>query len=177
MPRHASWRDWTGAGVLALIAVGVVLSFTGSPEPAEEPPPRLYKAGETVRVGAMSYNLSRAWWSDHLSSNQFLDHRPNGKFLFVEITVGNTGNQPVLLPEMHLVDLGGALHNSDWGDWVVDESHGIVAQLNPGISQRGRVAFDVVFGKKYKLVVSDELGPFGRESALIDVRAEELINP
>jgi len=123
--------------------------------------------GENVDVGYTRYSVRRAWYSDNLSSNEFLNEKPNGSFLFIELSVRNNDNEARTIPPFELVDRTGARYETSSNAWRVDGSIGLLESLNPGVSKRGFIVFDVPKGRKYMLDVSG--GYWSSESARIRI--------
>lgn len=134
-----------------------------TPEPEE----KVYKTGDSVHVGYTTYAVWKAWWSDRLSNNQFLDQRPNAKFLFIDITVRNNDKKARTIPPFKLIDENGAEYDSDSSAWAVEGSLGLITDLNPSVSKQGFIVFDVPPERTYKLKVDG--GFWSSESALIEI--------
>lgn len=131
-----------------------VSSSTDSTVPSSKEAGDTYKEGETVQVGYTSYAVWRSWWSSHLSDNQFLDKKPNAMFLFVDLTVRNDDTKARTVPPFKLVDENGAEYDASADGWAVENSIGIIENLNPSVSKRGYVVFDVPPERKYRLKLS-----------------------
>jgi len=67
------------------------------------------RMGQTLSVGYTSYCVWKAWFSDRLSSNQFLNERANAKWLFLDVSVTNNDKKARLVPKQayHGALLGG----------------------------------------------------------------------
>ncbi len=136
---------------------------TEKPEPKE----KVYKMGDSVHVGYTTYALWKAWWSDRLSNNQFLNQPPNAKFLFIDITVRNNDKKARTIPPFKLIDEDGAEYDSDSSAWAIEGALGLLTDLNPSVSKQGFVVFDVPPERTYKLKVDG--GFWSSESALIEI--------
>ncbi len=113
-----------------------------------------YKQGESLRVGYTSYLVTKSWWSDKLSNNEFLDQKPDAAFLFVELVVRNDDIKARVVPPFKLVDQIGSEYEASSKSWAVEGALGIIESLNPSVQKQGFVVFDVPRDRKYKLKLS-----------------------
>ena len=110
--------------------------------------------GDTVNVGYTTYAVWKSWWSNRLSSNEYLDQSPNATYLFVELTVRNDDKKARMVPPLTLIDENGAEYEASSNGWAVDGAIGILESLNPSVSKQGFVVFDVPKNRTYKLKLS-----------------------
>lgn len=108
--------------------------------------------GETLNVGYTSYCVWRAWYSNRLSKNQYLDKRPNARWLFVDLTVRNNDTKARMIPPLKLIDENGAEYESSPA--MIEGTIGILESLNPSVKIQGLVVFDVPDTRDYRLKVS-----------------------
>jgi hypothetical protein len=118
-----------------------------------------------VNVGYMSYKVWRTWWSDRLSSNEFLDSRPNAKWLFVELSARNNDKKPRMIPPFKLMDEQEREYDSSSEGALIESAIGPLESLNPDVVKQGRVVFDVPQNRTYRLKVSG--GFWSREDTYI----------
>lgn len=116
--------------------------------------PKVFKYAEIVNVGYTSYIVWRSLWSDRLSYDQFIDEKPDAKFLFVELTVKNNDKKARSIPPFKLIDENGAEYETTSKAWAVENSIDNLDSLNPGVEKKGVIVFDIPTGHKYKLKVS-----------------------
>jgi len=147
------------AGTTAVQPVGPSATKTASDKP--------YIEGATVSVGYTSYAVRRSWWSYKLSTNQFIDERPNARYLFVELTVRNDDNKARIVPPLKLVDANGAEYSTDSRGEMADNAISILEQLNPGVSKQGVIVFDAPPGLNYRLKLDG--GYWSTESAFVQL--------
>ena len=161
---------YIGVIFLILVILVVIISLTGGDETSNaasgssstsvsskskpKADQKVYKEAETVHVGYNSYAVWQSWWSSSLSSNQFLDQRPNAMYLFVRLTVRNDDKKPRMVPPFKLLDENGAEYEASSNAWAVEGSIGILENLNPSVSKQGFVVFDVPKAHKYRLKLS-----------------------
>jgi hypothetical protein len=129
--------------------------------------PIVHTMKETVHVGYTSYAVWKAWWSDQLSSNEFLNQRPNASYLFLEVSVRNDDRKARIVPPFKLIDETGAEYDTSPQGWAVEGSIGLIESLNPGVSKRGFVVFDVPKNHTYRLKISG--GYWSTEDALVEI--------
>ncbi len=113
-----------------------------------------YRQGQTINVGYTSYLVTKSWWSDKLSENEFLNQKPDAQYLFVELVVRNDDKKARVVPPFNLVDENGAEYEASSKSWAVEGSLGIIESLNPSVSKQGFVVFDVPRSRSYRLKLS-----------------------
>jgi hypothetical protein len=123
-------------------------------EPAVVASSKIFREGETITVGYTSYVIWRSWWSNQLSNNQFLNHPPDAMYLFVELTVRNNDTKARTIPSFYLLDDNGSEYEASSRGWGIDQHLGILADLNPTVSKRGKIVFDVPKGRNYRIKLS-----------------------
>lgn len=173
---------WLVAGFFILVIIGVIGSLsnkdsnksgstshssTPSVSSKDKPQQKLYKEGDTVNIGYTSYAVWRSWWSSRLSDNQFLDQKPDARFLFVELTIRNDDKKARSIAPFRLFDENGAEYEPSSKAWAVEGSIGVLTSLNPSVKKQGFVVFDVPTEHKYKLKVSG--GYWSGEDAFVQL--------
>jgi hypothetical protein len=138
--------------VHSIVKTDIENSSSAQKEKAKEPD--VHREGETVHVGYTSYAVWSSWWSSQLSSNEFLNQRPNAMYLFVELTVRNNDKKARIVPPFTLVDENNAEYEASSNGWAVEGSIGLIESLNPSVSKQGFVVFDVPQEHKYRLKLS-----------------------
>ncbi len=129
--------------------------------------PLVHKMKESVHVGYTSYAIWKAWWSNQLSSNQFLNQRPDASYLFVELSVRNDDAKARMIPPFKLIDENNSEYEASSKSWAIPGNIGVLDSLNPGVSKQGIVVFDVPQGHKYKMKISG--GFWSTEDSLIEI--------
>ena len=140
-----------------MAALLMVLFFGCSPESTRSDSTaqsKIYKEGEAVNVGYTSYVVWRSWWASRLSSNEFLDQRPNASYLFVDLTVRNDDKKARMVPPFKLVDENGSEYDSSPNSWAIEGSIEILESLNPSVSKQGIVVFDIPKDHQYRIKLS-----------------------
>ena len=132
---------------------------------------KLYGMKETANVGYTTYAVWRAWWSDRLSDNEFLDQSPDAAYLFVELTVRNDDKKARMVAPFKLIDDSGNEYQPSSNAWAVEGSIGLLKTLNPDVSKQGFIVFDVPKGRNYKLKVSG--GFWSAEDALFQITTDQ----
>jgi hypothetical protein len=163
-----------GVAVFALLAVMGVCTYslkepgqTSSPASQSTPQPSeaRHKCGDDVLVGYWAYRCINASWHGAIGS-QYSRQHPDAEFLVVDIAIRNNDKTASALPPMKLVDNQGREYDESSKGIFIDGSFGMLKNVNPGVSSRGYVVFDVPHGN-YALEVSG--GFTSGKSVLIDL--------
>lgn len=115
---------------------------------------KIYNENDLVNVGYTGYKVFKSGWTYHLHDNPYLDKKPNAMFLFVDIWVQNTDKQARTIPPFYLEDSDGNTYQTDSKSLFVENSIGMLDSLNPKVSKRGFIVFDIPKKNGYKLKVS-----------------------
>src|SRR5215208_132122 len=112
----------------------------------EQQGPELYLVGETAKVGNVEWRLTDAYYTQQLKSNFGTQKR--GNFVVVDFTFTNNRDEEVTLdPELHMTlkDSTGREFgaDSDAFEFVPTRLNIFLEPVNPGISQDGRVVYEV----------------------------------
>jgi hypothetical protein len=185
---HCGKKQGSGAGVGLLTAIGVLVLLgylanllNKSPEsgggssptpttltPAGDvaPAPPKYAIGQQFSVGYWTYRCNGANWQPFIGSGFGSVERPDAAFLVLDLTVRNDDRTSSTLPPLKLVDPQGREFDESSKGIFLEGSFGALKQLNPGVSSRGLVVFDVPHGE-YMLKVSG--GFESGKDALVDL--------
>ena len=120
---------------------------------------------EPVTVGYWSYRAWSSQWRSSIGSD-YSRETPDSNFLIVDLTLTNNDNSPSVLPPLKLMDAGGREFETTSKGMLLEGYFGPLKTVNPGVTTRGSVAFDVPQGKYY-LVVSG--GMTSSQSAKIEL--------
>jgi Domain of unknown function (DUF4352) len=159
----------TVAGVF-LIVIGTLEGCNGTPNDAspntgQTSVSRHHRVNEKVQIGYWSYTILNWQWADAIGAYPFLE-RPDAKFLILDMAIENDDRSASTLPPIKLVDSLGREFEESSKSAPFDTYFGPLKSLNPGVTSRGRVAFDVPVGK-YAVVVPG--GFESSETAIIDL--------
>ncbi len=124
-----------------------------------------HQLGQDVFVGYWAYRCMSAQWRKSIGS-EYTAQYPDARFLVVDLAIRNNDKTASTLPPVKLVDNEGREYDESSKGIFMDNSFGMLKSLNPGVSSRGYVVFDVPPGK-YALKVSGGFTSGG--SAIIDV--------
>ena len=119
-------------------------------EPKAEVEAKTYGVGDVVTVGDVEYTLNSVEIADSLG-NEYLSATPQGKYLVVNLTVKNNGNEALLVDSslFTLKDGEKTFEADSEGSMYAnqDESGNSIGffleEMNPDISMDGTIAFDV----------------------------------
>lgn len=117
-------------------------------------PPSTYKMDQTFAVGYWSYICHGAYWTSVLGSNPYSVERASAEFVVVDITARNDDTSSSTLPPFQLMDSDGRTYDASSAGMLSQGFFSVLEQLNPGVSKRGSVAFDVPPNRQYSLVLS-----------------------
>ncbi|MFE5471914.1 DUF4352 domain-containing protein [Bacillus safensis] len=135
---------------------------------------KTYKIGDKVAVENFTYQVNSVTEEKTLQKQYMSDVTTDGKFIIVEVTVTNTGKKGRLIDtEMfRLIGKDGTEYKSLTTNnmYVNDnESNFFLKQVNPKLSKKGKVAFEVPNEKKFSFQVSSGLGWSGGKYKTIDL--------
>lgn len=114
----------------------------------------IYNEGQNINIGYTSYFISKSWYSNKLSDNQFLNQKPNAIYLFVQLSVKNNDKEARNIPPFKLIDQNNAEYEPSSHGWAIEGHIDILQSLNPSVEKNGFLVFDVPKNKNYKLKIS-----------------------
>jgi hypothetical protein len=135
-------------------------------QPVSTPVVEKHKIGETFPVGYWTYRCNGTHWQQRIGRG-LLAENPDAAFLVVDMTIRNDDKTSSTLPPMKLVDAQGREYDESSKGSFTDGSFGMLKDLNPGVSSRGFVVFDVPPHGDYALKVSG--GFESGEDTLVDL--------
>ena len=103
-----------------------------------------YGFGDEVKVGEMVYVVDSAHTAQYIGTD-FMGVQADGIFVVVDLTIKNTGSETKHISSsfMKIVDGEGRIFESDEEAWIYYDDNLVFKQLQPGLSTRGKVIFDV----------------------------------
>ena len=126
-----------------------------------------YRMGELASVGPVIYNVLETDWRTEIG--QSLEQKiPEHKFLLIQLTITNSGNQDVAIPLLSLED------QQDNSYLEVSEVEGVanwlglLRILDPASTMQGTIVFDVPTGD-YNLRVTDGGELDNERTALVEI--------
>ena len=143
----------TDAPKLARVDAPATIPNTTSAEPILRiPKPRRPTVGEEVSIGYWSYTVHDVGWTSIIGNG--LSGQANAAFLVVDVTARNNDSTSSNLPPFYLVDTAGRKYDHSPAGSFSAGFFGPLDKLNPGVSKRGLIAFDVPPDRQYALLVS-----------------------
>ena len=124
-----------------------------------------HRTGEIVRIGYMQYQVHGSRFSDRFSDNEFLNQPPDAMYLIVDLSVTNTDNEERTVSPFKLVDENGAEYGTSYRAFMAEGGMGLIPSLNPNVTRRANLIFDVPQNRIYRLRVSG--GNWSTDEALI----------
>ncbi len=130
-------------------------------------PEALHGLRETVTVGYWSYTVVGARWMDALDTG-ISRERPDARFLVISLAVRNNDQTSSVLPPVKLINKAGQIFDESSAGALSENFFGPLKTLNPGVTSRGLVAFDVPDGE-YEVLLKG--GFQSEETAKVDISA------
>jgi hypothetical protein len=127
-----------------------------SKEPKHEA--RLYSQGEKAQVDKLSYSLVDSQIFPQLGDDSANARMPQNRFIVVQVSVVNAGNEETSIPGMTLVDDGGQTYNELPDGTGVHQWLGVLRKVAAAQSETGMIVFDAP-AKHYRLRLTDEFAP------------------
>ncbi len=127
----------------------------------------VYKMGDKVPVGSLSYNALEAEWKSEMGSGG-IPQTPKHRFLILKISITNGGGAQATIPLLTLENLKKestmeVSEVKDLSGWL-----GLVRLVNPAQTETGLIVFDVPPGA-YRLRVTDGKAPGEDQTRLIEI--------
>jgi len=144
-------------------------NIPSEPETKAEPEPKAPtkpKIGDGVFIGYWAYSCEGARWKKSIGSGYTIKY-PDAEFLIIDLVIRNDDKTASTLPPVKLVDSQGREYDASSDSIYLDNSFGIWKKVNPGVTSRGYIAFDVPHGT-YALKLSG--GFTSGKSELVDLR-------
>src|ERR1019366_5324148 len=92
---------------LSIISVLLAALILAGCSKAPKQEAKLYGAGEKAPVGGLSYSLVDSQILQQLGDDPGSPRMPQNRFIVVQVSITNAGNEEVSIPGMTLVDDGG----------------------------------------------------------------------
>jgi hypothetical protein len=160
---------------VVLAGLGIGSRFFGRKMQADKvvrksPEVRIYKMGQGVKVGYLTFAAWNAQWYEKSSNNPYLNVKPDSCYLLVKITLKNDSNRRKIKPLFILIDEKGFSYelSKKWYTGVGNLND--FEFLSPGVSMDGYIVFDVRKNLQYTLRVSASYRP--NSYALIKIEPE-----
>jgi hypothetical protein len=116
--------------------------------------PPAYMIGQQFSVGYWHYICNRAYWTPILASSPYSMERANADFVVVDLTIRNDDTSASARPPLHLTDEKGRTYDESTAGMMSSGFFSVLETLNPGVSKRGSIAFDVPPDRQYFLIAS-----------------------
>jgi hypothetical protein len=155
------WFGFVTAGVLGAISV---TGCRGTQAGSEAKP---FPMGAQVNVGKLVYMVVDSQWRDVLESPDGA-LAPKHRYLLLNITVTNNGDEESGVPLLHLVDSAGTETIEESKGDGVPQWLGYLRILRPGETKSGYILFDVVPGN-HRLRVGTGGDPEKEVTASIEI--------
>ena len=168
---RAPGKALSNLAIVGIISFVLVLGCKSSANSDSSDPaasqPTSHTTGENVKIGYMEYKVFDSWFTNQLSDKGYLNTPPDAQYLFVDLQMQNDDKEQRTIPEFKLIDENNAEYGTSDKAWGAEGSVGVLQDLNPGVSKRGLVIFDVPANHTYKLKVSG--GYWSAENTVISL--------
>lgn len=109
--------------------------------------------GRAFTVDGIQYIVNSARFSSTAGDGPLAkDERPSGIFVIVDLSVKNAGKTADFIPRPKLKDEHDYEHEIHRSSFLINNRIAF-EDINPGVSKRGRVVFDVPPGRDYRVVL------------------------
>lgn len=155
-------------------------STTKNSKESTKKPTKSYKIGDTVTVGKMTYKINGMATDDRVGP-KVLPTQASGKYVILDVTVQNKGNESVTIDTSYFTLLQGkkkfdadseASMSANQGENGTIKNSFFLQKLNPESKARGKVVFDVApsIASSKNLQVEVQEGVFGTVSKVINLK-------
>ncbi|WP_052647004.1 DUF4352 domain-containing protein [Paenibacillus terrae] len=141
----------------------------------KEAAPKETKVGEAVKVGNLTVTASKVSAKTKIGENEYLQKTTEEKFIVINLAIKNGDKEARTLDSsmFKLIGTDGTEYEpmSD-ADMYINKPENMLffAKINPGLTKKANVAFEVPKDSKgFKLQADSGLGFEAGESALIDI--------
>jgi TonB family protein len=139
---------------------------SSQPQPSDNRPPT-YEVGQQFSVGYWSYRCNNAYRTPFLGVGSYSMEHANAEFVVVDITAQNNDTSSSTLPPFQLMDEEGRTYDSSSAGMLSQGFFSVLESLNPGVSKRGNIAFDVPPNRQYVMVVSGGIESGGKRAIVV----------
>lgn len=143
-----SWQLRPLSAALALCA----LALAGCGKDTDNTSMGTFHMGERVQVGPIIYNVLESEWKPALTEG---GRAPKNRFLFLRLTMTNSGGSPVTVPSFELIKPDGTRYQEVTEKMEgVNRWLGLFRSLEPSGTDEGYIIFDAPLGA-YQLLLKD----------------------
>ena len=136
----------------------------------KNPEVKIYKMGQGVKVGYLTFAAWNAQWHEKSSNNEYLNVKPDSCYLLIEITLKNDSTRRKIKPLFILIGERGFSYEPSKKWYIGVGNLNDFEQLSPGVSRDGYIVFDVRKNLQYTLRVSASHRP--NYYALVEIEPE-----
>lgn len=116
-----------------------------------------YNLNEAFVIDNFQYNFKKVQSTDSIGSKYF-GEEASGKFLIFNLEVKNIGNEAEYINnEIYILDAQGREFSQDYDTWAYLEDNFIFEELNPSLTKKGQIIFDVPEGIDGKLCIKKSI--------------------
>jgi len=111
--------------------------------PAKESKTQTYSLNEKIILDNFEYTFTNVQESSKVG-NEYLGDDASGVFVIIDVEVKNIGNEADYINnEIYILDNQGREFEQDDDAWIYLDDNFIFEELNPGLTKKGQIIFDI----------------------------------
>lgn len=172
------YKRWYMIVLYVIVGIGIIGSLmeeeptsksdtekTFVPIEEEKPePPKTFQMGDLITAGDFTWKVTgtdkKSEIGEYILDN-FMGDKADGIFLILDVEVTNNGKnaQYVMSDYVRLYDAQDREYVVDTsaGIYLGDEAFPFLDTINPGLTKKGKIVFDVVPGKEYQVKIASNI--------------------
>lgn len=123
--------------------------------------------GERIALGPATYVVVSSSWTSQLGEG-FNIRIPQNRFLLINVSVTNSGGEPISIPLLTIEDSSGRQHQELADGAGVSNWMGLIRDVTPAETKQGRILFDVPL-TSYKLALPDPSDETMERQVYVDI--------
>jgi len=146
-------------GVLIIISIISNISSDNSQEEVESSATTIqtYSLGNKIVVENFAYTFTNVQGTSIIGSEYFND-QADGIFWIIDVEVENIGNEAEYINnEIYIIDNQGREFEQDDDAWVYLDNNLVFEELNPGLTKKGQIIFDIPEGTTGKIGIKKSM--------------------
>jgi len=117
----------------------------------------IYNLNETFIIDNFQYNFKKVQSTSYVG-NEYFGEEASGEFLIFNLEVKNLGNEAEYINnEIYIIDEQEREFSQDDDTWAYLEDNFIFEELNPSLTKKGQIIFDVPKGINGKLCIKRDV--------------------
>jgi hypothetical protein len=164
--KEKSWfiRHWFLTGLMILVILMIIGGMSSSdnlPVDGDDLPTvdsiKTYGLNEEIIIKDFKYTFLSAKTQNSVGS-EFFGEDASGIFLIIDLEVENVGNEAEYIPnEIYIIDNQEREFSQDDSVWIYLDDNFIFEELNPGLTKKGQLIFDIPEGIVGKICIKGNM--------------------